>query len=169
MNAKRLRMKTVFPIPRPAETYLPFELVPPVAVQLEVKVDGTKAVTMTAQQFLASQATRERFTDARNASQSVAAAANRPNKPKRFIEEVLRLRLRAFERGIMSMMSPRLTERIIPRDTINHLISTPPQTRDELHQVPGIQGFLQACEEVDRDLWKNWAEWEGIKDGAQLS
>ncbi|KAI1400885.1 ribonuclease H-like domain-containing protein [Hypoxylon fuscum] len=51
MNSKRLKMIRVPPIPKLAESYLPFELVPPVFVQLEQPSDRAEDVAITALQF----------------------------------------------------------------------------------------------------------------------
>ncbi|KAI2785241.1 HRDC-domain-containing protein [Daldinia loculata] len=78
---------------------------------------------------------------------------------KLLLQKSLRQKLDAYVRSLIWAMDLEPTQPIISEDTLQFLVTTVPQTLDELHKIPGIQGFLGACEEAKKDFWRTYSTW----------
>ncbi|KAI1464700.1 HRDC-domain-containing protein [Daldinia caldariorum] len=74
-------------------------------------------------------------------------------------QKILRKKLDAYVRSVVWAMDPKPIHPIVSEDTLQCLVATLPQTQDELHQVPGIERFLRACEMAKKDLWRTFSTW----------
>ncbi|KAI0840401.1 hypothetical protein F5Y06DRAFT_262660 [Hypoxylon sp. FL0890] len=81
------------------------------------------------------------------------------SEPLSLEQQLLRKKLDACVKNVVSLMDPKPTEPIVSYETLDYLVTTVPQTRDEFNQVPHIQGFIQACQGVRKDLWPAFATW----------
>ncbi|KAI0115039.1 HRDC-domain-containing protein [Daldinia grandis] len=74
-------------------------------------------------------------------------------------QKLLRKKLDAYVKSVIWAMDPKPTQPIVSEDTLRFLVTKLPQTLDELHQIPDIQGFVEACEEANKDLWRTYSTW----------
>ncbi|KAI1212347.1 uncharacterized protein F4807DRAFT_367636 [Annulohypoxylon truncatum] len=76
-----------------------------------------------------------------------------------FKQKLLRRKLDAYVKSVVCSMSPKPTQPIVSEATLHCLVTTLPRTLDEFHEVPGIEGFFQACQGVKKDLWLTFSTW----------
>ncbi|KAI0887123.1 uncharacterized protein GGS22DRAFT_156218 [Annulohypoxylon maeteangense] len=72
---------------------------------------------------------------------------------------ILRNKLDAYVKSVVWLMNPKPAQPIVSEHTLQCLVTTLPRTLDELHQVPGIESFFQACQGVKKDLWLTFSTW----------
>ncbi|KAI8966814.1 HRDC-domain-containing protein [Daldinia sp. FL1419] len=80
-------------------------------------------------------------------------------KPLSLEQVLLRKKLDAYAKSVIWAMDPKPTQPIVSEDTLQYLVTMLPQTIDELHQIPNIQGFIEACEGAGKDLWRTYSTW----------
>ncbi|KAI1143751.1 hypothetical protein F5Y05DRAFT_362419 [Hypoxylon sp. FL0543] len=81
------------------------------------------------------------------------------SEPLSLEQQLLRKKLDACAKSVAFLMNPKPTQPIVSDDTLDCLVTTVPQTLEEFLQVPGIQGFIQACQGVKKNLWSAFATW----------
>ncbi|KAI1808450.1 HRDC-domain-containing protein [Daldinia bambusicola] len=74
-------------------------------------------------------------------------------------QKILRKKLDAYVKSVVWAMDPKPVDPIVSEDTLQCLVTTLPQTLDELHRIPDIEGFLRACEMAKKDLWRTFSTW----------
>ncbi|KAI1484215.1 HRDC-domain-containing protein [Daldinia eschscholtzii] len=74
-------------------------------------------------------------------------------------QKLLRKKLDAYVKSVVWAMDPKPNHPIVSEDTLRCLVTTLPQTLDELRQIPDIEGFLKACEMAKKDLWRTFSTW----------
>ncbi|KAI1451877.1 hypothetical protein F4805DRAFT_449732 [Annulohypoxylon moriforme] len=74
-------------------------------------------------------------------------------------QTILRKKLDAYVKSVVWLMKPKPAQPIVSEDTLQCLVATLPRTLDEFHHVPGIEGFLQTCQGVKKDLWLAFSTW----------
>ncbi|KAI1104687.1 hypothetical protein F4804DRAFT_341681 [Jackrogersella minutella] len=74
-------------------------------------------------------------------------------------QQLLRRKLDACVKSVVSAMKPKPEQSIVSEDTLHCLVTTLPRTLDEFNQVPGIQMFIQSCTDVGKDLWATFSKW----------
>ncbi|OTB07963.1 hypothetical protein M426DRAFT_8176 [Hypoxylon sp. CI-4A] len=87
-------------------------------------------------------------------------------------QKILRKKLDAYVRSVIWAMNPKPEEPIVSASTLDCLVTTLPQSLDQLQQVAGIQCFIQACETAKKDLWKTFSTWtraQGLVPDSQLT
>ncbi|KAF2646561.1 hypothetical protein P280DRAFT_388152 [Massarina eburnea CBS 473.64] len=71
--------------------------------------------------------------------------------------KIFRNKMVAFSKLVARKMPSRSSDAdpIVSEQTLDHIVTMPPRTIEDLQRIPGIEGFKKACEETGTDLLKN--------------
>lgn len=69
--------------------------------------------------------------------------------------KIFRNKLLAFSKMVATKLTPRPSMPLVTEWTLDRIVCTVPQTKEELKKMPGIDTFLEACEKSEKDLLAN--------------
>jgi ribonuclease D len=78
-----------------------------------------------------------------------------PPEPLTLEMKIFRNKLLAFSKMVATKLTPRPSMPLVTEWTLDRIVCTVPQTKEELKRMPGIDTFLEACERTGRDLLAN--------------
>ncbi|KAF2246075.1 hypothetical protein BU26DRAFT_521580 [Trematosphaeria pertusa] len=78
---------------------------------------------------------------------------------------IFRNKIVAFSRQVTGKLKSRPADAgpVVSETTIDRIVAVAPRTLEELHRIPGIEGFVQACKETEVDLLKNIMKFAPVK------
>jgi ribonuclease D len=86
-----------------------------------------------------------------------------PEEPWTPKSRIFRSKMEAYSKRIASMLHPRPMHPLVSSFVLDHIVKSPPRTREELDQIPGIEMLAEACARLNKDLLGNIAKFSAAR------